>query len=368
MITRTSSTALAAGSAAAALVLTAAGCSPAETGQTSEGTEDAEAETAVALGQQRAQEGPRAAPGEGRGGRPDEHPGKGTDENAGDRPAENARNHDWGDESDGDAPSLEEFVAQAEWSVAPLGVHAEQHIQLTDGSGTGDYRLAYPEDAAPEQLGRKPVDTTAAYELGEVLIGDVTGDGVEDAVASITASSEEIRDEELWYIWRGVEDGETIAEQIPHPIASAQECADVVDEVSIADGAVRTVTRQMTYHDVQFEDGATCATDPNRDRERTISAQQVDGAWYPVQQAPTQSWGGICPEGTALEGWWVVTPLLTAPSPSAPPAERASTGTPSIVPVLHGVDSPLVWEDRQVAKYFTGVPDLESQCAAIELE
>lgn len=212
------------------------------------------------------------------------------------------------DDSAPEPPSVAEHAAQATWQFAPRGLNSPMDITLQDGTAESTY-LAHRHRPPVEDESSGEVPTTlheATYRMGEPVEGDLTDDGVTDAVIPITAEFG-ADSETLWYVWLGTADpdpGEPVAVQHPYPVAAAQKCGNDVADVGITEGAIRLqVSRVVTYHsDWQCEGPLRQGEHDHAYQSRTVTVEELDGEPALVQTEPVRSWGGVCP-GTDAPQW-----------------------------------------------------------------
>jgi len=171
---------------------------------------------------------------------------------------------------------IEAHVAEAEWSFAPGGLELSYPVALTGGTSTDD-------------LGRR-------YELGAGVGADVNGDGIVDAAIPI-AEHDGNGMHELWYIWLGTADGGAV--QVEYPIARTSRCGDFTQRVAAIDGAFEIdVALRMPFTD----DAVPCSDPGTGTLVRWVRVIDAGGAAYPMQLAPVEAWGGVCPPSPWLDG------------------------------------------------------------------
>lgn len=206
-------------------------------------------------------------------------------------------------------PSIGEHAAEATWQFAPRGLNAPLEVTLEDGEAADTY-VAYrhrPDLGEEMNPDVRSEEHDAAYTIGEPLEGDLTGDGVTDAVIPLTAEFGE-DSETLWYLWLGAEDpqeGEPVAEQHPYPVAAAQECGNDVADLRIEDGVIHLeVSNVVSYHSDWQCDGPFASGPHDHDHQsRTVELEDIDGDPVLVQTEPVRAWGGVCP-GTDAPEWF----------------------------------------------------------------
>lgn len=205
-------------------------------------------------------------------------------------------------------PSIGEHAADAAWQFAPRGINAPLEVTLRDGEAEDTY-VAYrhrPDLGEEHDPSVRSTTHDALYTMGEPLEGDLTGDGVSDAVIPLTATFGEDA-ETLWYVWLGAEDpqeGEPVAEQHPYPVAAAQECGNDVADLRIEDGVIHLgVSNVVNYHSDWECDGPFAYGPHQHDHQpRTVEVEELDGDRVLVQTSPVRAWGGVCP-GTDVPQW-----------------------------------------------------------------
>lgn len=194
-----------------------------------------------------------------------------------------------------DLAAIEAVARDADWSFAQQGLGPVETVAIADGAGIDD-------------LGR-------SYEVGPGIEGDADGDGTADAVIPITQLDGNAI-VELWYIWRGDDEADVAAAQVPFPIARTTRCGDAVNGVTAVEGGfqIDQVLRMPVV-----DDALACSEPGTGVQVREVAIEQIDGAFYPIQTAPTEAWGGVCPRSPHLDGF-VETglELRAAPPQSAP--------------------------------------------------
>jgi len=171
---------------------------------------------------------------------------------------------------------IEAHVADAEWSFAPGGLELSYPVALSGGTATDD-------------LGR-------SYDLGAGVGGDVNGDGIVDAAIPITEHDGNGM-HQLWYIWLGTADGGAV--QVEYPVARTSRCGDFTQSVGAIDGAFEIdVALRMPVTD----DAVPCSDPGTGILTRWVRVIDVGGAAYPMQIAPVEAWGGVCPPSPWLDG------------------------------------------------------------------
>lgn len=186
--------------------------------------------------------------------------------------------------------------------------------------------------SVPLEAGTATVDGIV-YTLGEPVLLDLTGDGVVDAAAPITAEDGN-GIEEQWYAWVAAEDG---PEQVLLPLAMQSRCGTGILSVAATDAGleVHEVRRGPT-------DAQPCSEQGTDERVRTIVVEPVgpNGIWWPVQVGPIGGFGGVCPAPAEPDGYTWTGPMHAAPDASLPDI----TGGAEIS--IHSLDAwPIYGED-----------------------
>ncbi len=185
-------------------------------------------------------------------------------------------------------------LANTTWLYSSEGLRLPLEVKLVNGEATTD-----------------PGEFSTDYTLGEVVYGDVDGDGDEDAVARINQASP--RDTEgLWYIWLADLLG---AVQLKYPIAFSGRCAIFVEPPVISDGTIK-LTEHVRVPGL--DDKIPCSDPGTGLSKRTITITSEGAEIWPVQTQPAVAWGGICPGAKYNESSPGVTDLWAAPSTTAP--------------------------------------------------
>lgn len=179
------------------------------------------------------------------------------------------------------AESIAAYIADAEWSFAAYGLDSPELIPLAGGTYTDD-------------LAR-------VYEVGDGVEGDANGDGVVDLAVPISQLDGN-GFQELWYIWLGVADAEPngpVATQLVYPVALSTRCGDAVHSVTAIDtGFSIDETLWLT----NVDDNRDCASGGTGTQTREVTVSTLEGASYPVQTAPVDGWGGVCPRSEWIDG------------------------------------------------------------------
>ncbi len=199
------------------------------------------------------------------------------------------------------ADEIAEYIADAEWTFEDRGPDGPQVIQLTGGE-------------AEDDLGR-------TYTMGEELIeGDATGDGAPDVAVSLTQADGNAVDQQ-WFIWVGnaAEESETVAQQVLHPIGRSTSCGDAATGVSAAEDGGFEIQENFRH---DMEDGPCAEPGPDELHKVVEVSPAEDGELLPVQTAPVEAWGGLCPRtDSAVSGG--PAELQAFPGEEAPAVEAA---------------------------------------------
>ena len=191
------------------------------------------------------------------------------------------------------AEEIQEWVADAAWSFASRGLDEPETVEIVDGTATDQY--------------------DRIYEVGEGAPSDANGDGITDLAVPISVLDGN-GFEELWYIWLGSDDPDTVATQVLYPIALSTRCGDVIHSVTASDGgfAIDQTLRMPSDH------ARDCASGGTGHQQREVAVVDIDGHAYPLQTAPVEAWGGICPRSEWLDGLSAAgADIRTAPPASA---------------------------------------------------
>ncbi|MFV0532317.1 MAG: hypothetical protein ACK5MR_01520 [Cumulibacter sp.] len=214
-----------------------------------------------------------------------------------------------------------------------------------------------PETTQVELIDGTASDGLVSYELGEVVLSDLTGDGRMDAAVQLTVLDGNALDDQ-WYLWIATDDGPV---QSTLPVARMAHCGTVIHSVTAVDGGVQIheTRRSVT-------DQAVPCSDPGSDeRTRTVAAIEArnTGEWWPVQTAPFNAFGGLCPMTTHPDTYendatLYPVPDLDAGAPLAPtdaPEVFEIEGWPVygepfpgwvLAGVKHGGDLGCAWAER----------------------
>ena len=214
------------------------------------------------------------------------------------------------------ADAEDETTAEVVEEPAPVG------LEDTDfGNLSWVFR---PGGSVPDTQQVKLVDGVAAdgmvsYELGEVLLAELTGDERIDAAVQITRLDGNAIDEQ-WYLWIATDEGPV---QSTLPIARMSRCGTVIHSVKAVDDGIEIHETRRTLGDESIP-----CSDPGSDERtrvvRAVEARNVD-EWWPVQTAPISGFGGLCPRTAHLHPWENDEPLYSVPdTTAAEPVEAAS--------------------------------------------
>lgn len=185
------------------------------------------------------------------------------------------------------------------WVFRPGGsVPETQQIDLVDGVAT---------------------DGAVSYQLGEVLLAELTGDDRIDAAVQITRLDGNAIDEQ-WYLWVATDEGPV---QSTLPIARTSRCGTVTHSVKAVDDGIEIHETRRTLGD----ESIPCSDAGSDERTRTVRAMEARNTdeWWPVQTAPIGGFGGLCPSTAHLHQWENDGPLYSVPDTAAgEPVEVAS--------------------------------------------
>lgn len=213
-------------------------------------------------------------------------------------------------------------LANTTWLYSFRGVELPHEVTLVNGEATVD-----------------PGEFSSSYQLGEVVYGDVDGDGDDDAVARIDGQTPEGA-RGFWYIWIADISG---AVQLRYPIAETGRCATLVELPVIIGGAINLTE----YHRIPGLDDKIPCSDPGtglKKRTITVISDNTDSEsgsgpeMWPVQTAPVVAWGGICIGPKYPDSAPGLVDLWAIPSKTA---QVAATAGPDGV-IFEQLDSPLV--------------------------
>lgn len=157
------------------------------------------------------------------------------------------------------------------------------------------------------------------YELGEVILAELTGDERVDAAVQITMLDGNAIDEQ-WYLWIATDDGPV---QSTLPIARMSRCGTVTHSVSAVDDGIEVHETRRGPGDASIP----CSDAGTDERTRTVRAVEARNTdeWWPVQVAPIGGFGGLCPTMAHMHPWDNDGPLYAVPDTSASdPVESAS--------------------------------------------
>lgn len=154
----------------------------------------------------------------------------------------------------------------------------------------------------------------------EVIFSDADGDGDLDALVPIEAYAGGNSVDRQWYIWAD-EGGE--AKQVEWPVARTIHCGTVTEAVAATAGG-------FEIHEFRhgIGDGHLACTDLGSDeRTRTvgISAAGEHGTRWPVQIAPFEAFGGICPVSVEYHAYPTTAEVFAVPDNGASPLEPLGT-------------------------------------------
>ncbi|MGO1539544.1 MAG: hypothetical protein ACTHZ9_13075 [Leucobacter sp.] len=196
------------------------------------------------------------------------------------------------------APATEPAPTEAEQEVAAEEEAAPAGLEETDfGNLAWVFR---PGGNVPETEQVELVDGTASgemvsYELGEVVLVELSGDDRIDAAVQITRLDGNALDEQ-WYLWIATDDGPV---QSTLPVARMAPCGNVTHSVTAVEGGIEIHESRRSVADQALP----CSEAGTDERTRTVSALEARniGEWWPVQTAPIGGFGGLCPMTTHMD-------------------------------------------------------------------
>ncbi|MDX2377623.1 hypothetical protein M4I32_12510 [Microbacterium sp. LRZ72] len=228
---------------------------------------------------------------------------------------------------------IQEWVANAEWSFAPDGLLEPVTLAFAGGTASDDLMRT--------------------YEIGAGVESDANDDGIPDLAIPVSQTDGNGY-LELWYIWlgrdvAGASDDAALADQVIYPIARTTRCGDIVHEVAPTDSGFsidQTLWMPHTDQDRDCSDGGT------GDQIRDITVAMLDDTAYPIQTAPIEAWGGVCPRSDWLDG----IPDNAVDGRAAPPASApAVIGAGENVALYELPEAPLLTTDG--ARFFGFQPE-----------
>lgn len=168
-----------------------------------------------------------------------------------------------------------------------------------------------PETAQVDLVDGGAVDGTARFELGEVVLAELTSDDRTDAAVQITRLDGNAIDEQ-WYLWVAGEDGPV---QVTLPVARMAHCGTVTHSVTAVGSGGVQIHESRRYIG---EDGLACTETGTDERTRVVHAVEArnTGEWWPVQTGPVGGFGGLCPTAADYETVTYEGPLHAAPDAS----------------------------------------------------
>lgn len=154
-----------------------------------------------------------------------------------------------------------------------------------------------PETVQVELVDGKASDGMVSYELGEVVLAELTDDGRMDAAVQITRLDGNAIDEQ-WYLWVATDEGPV---QVTLPVARMARCGTVTHSVAAVEGGVEIHETRRSVADQSIP----CSDPGSDERTRTVAAVEARnaGEWWPVQTAPIGGFGGLCPMTTHLDAY-----------------------------------------------------------------
>jgi hypothetical protein len=168
-----------------------------------------------------------------------------------------------------------------------------------------------PETQRVELVDGVAADGTVRYELGEVLLAELSGDERIDAAVQLTMIDGNAIDEQ-WYLWIATDAGPV---QSTLPIARMSRCGTVIHSVkAVAEGIEIHETRRTLG-----DDSIPCSDPGSDERTRTVRAVEARNAaeWWPVQLGPIGGFGGLCPSIAHPHPWENDGPLYSVPDTAA---------------------------------------------------
>ncbi|MET4003972.1 hypothetical protein ABIB48_002710 [Arthrobacter sp. UYCu511] len=216
-------------------------------------------------------------------------------------------------------------LANTTWLYSFLGRELPYEVTLVNGEAT-----------------KNPGEFSSSFKLGQVVYGDVDGDGDEDAVAQLNGATPE-GSRGFWYIWIADVSG---AVQLKYPIAETT-CYALVLPPEITDGAIN-LTEYL--HIPGVDDEIPCSEPGTGLKKRTItvitdSTGSTDGSgpeMWPVQTAPVVAWGGMCPGPANPDATPGLVDLWASPSKTAQVAATTEQDGEIFEQIDSPSDSPLV--------------------------
>lgn len=191
-------------------------------------------------------------------------------------------------------------LANATWLYSVGGFDLPVEVKLVNGEASSDG------DGVP-----------VTYSLGDVVYGDVDGDGDADAVARINRA-QSMGSQGLWYTW--LAEGPD-AVQLKYPVAQTGRCSTFVESVVISDGGISLTE----YLRIPGLDDAIPCSDPGTGlKKRTITIHTEGSDTWPVQTEPVAAWGGLCPGPRWPDTGPGLVDLWAAPSKTAATAAAAA--------------------------------------------
>lgn len=209
-------------------------------------------------------------------------------------------------------------LANSAWLYSFGGFDLPVEVKLVNGEASSDG------DGVP-----------ITYSLGDVVYGDVDGDGDDDAVARINRA-QSMGSEGLWYVW--LAEGPD-ALQMKYPVAQTGRCSTYVESVVISDGGIALTE----YQRIPGLDDAIPCSDPGTGlKKRTITVHSEGQDKWPVQTAPVAAWGGLCPGPRWNESSPGLVDLWAAPAKNSP---VTATEAPDGGAMFEQKDAPLLQRD-----------------------
>ena len=164
-----------------------------------------------------------------------------------------------------------------------------------------------PETVQVELVDGAASDGLVSYQLGDVVLTDLTGDAQTDAAVQITRLDGNAIDEQ-WYLWIATESGPV---QSTLPVARMANCGNVTHSVTAVEGGIEIHETRRSVADQSLP----CSEPGSDERTRTVSAVEARNTdeWWPVQTAPFSAFGGLCPGTVHLDTYDNDAPLYPVP-------------------------------------------------------
>lgn len=152
-----------------------------------------------------------------------------------------------------------------------------------------------PETAQLALVDGRASDGMVSYELGDVVLAELTDDDRMDAAVQITRLDGNAIDDQ-WYLWVATDEGPV---QVTLPVARMSRCGTVTHSVTAVEGGVEIHETRRSIVDQSIP----CSEPGSDERTRTVAAIEARnaGEWWPVQTAPFDGFGGLCPMTAHLD-------------------------------------------------------------------